>query len=749
MKGKLFYIGAIAVWGFSQTAYSQNATPVANDDVLIVFTNSGANTIDVQGNDTDDGAVLFTAIMTGPLNGTAVVIGADSVVYTPDSNFCGSDSFIYQICDDSIPSLCATATVTITVNPRDTDGDGLNDVFETPTADSDGDGVYDFLDIDSDNDGNSDLYEAQEVLSCTPTPIDTDGDGVPDYRDLDSDNDGLTDMLESGHASYDTDNDGIIDNLSAVDPNGNGMPDAIEVLSDQDFDGDGVADRIDLDSDNDGVGDGVEAGFAIFDTNGDAMISALDASGADTDGDGITDAADGFVGPGDGAGGQDEDAMDPDGDNLINSTDLDSDNDGMGDVVEGNNGNLDVNDNGVLDGTDTDNDGLVNDPSLDGNTTFGGNVGSQLASVHDNDGDGRMDFVDIDADNDGIADIVENLMGAADGNNDGVMEGTDTDGDGFINVSPVDTNNTYGATTNNQAEAMLDDDLDLSINSEDLDSENDGISDAVEAGAGFLDGDNDGVIEGIDDDGDGLMNSPFLDDNLTFGGKIGTQSETFNDMDGDGLFDFHDFDADNDTILDVFEGGFGALDVNLDFMVDGVDTDGDGMINIAPIDTNTTYGGNAGSQIESGIPYMNADSDGHINSEDIDSDNDGILDYDEWDYNDDKTGNDDCDNNGIPNYVDPLPCDFAMPNAFSPNGDNINDFFVIDGINTFPNNTFSVFNRWGVIVFEATNYNNTWGGESAVLGGLGGDLLPVGTYFYVLDLANGSDPKSGFIYLNR
>ena len=745
LKEKIGYMGMMLLMAFAQVSYAQNATPVANDDVLNIYTNSGSNTLNVQSNDTDDGPVLFTSILTPPAHGVAIVLSNDSIVYTPDSNYCGTDSLIYQVCDNGTPPLCDVATVVITISPVDTDGDGLNDVYET-SGDADGDGVYNFLDIDSDNDGISDYYEANQTLSCNPNPLDTDNDGVPNYLDLDSDNDGLTDMLESGFAYLDTDNDGIIDNLSAVDHNANGMPDAIEASADRDFDGDGVPDRLDLDSDNDGLADAVEAYLGFFDTNGDGMINILDASGNDADGDGITDGCDGFVGPGDGPGGQDETHLDPDHDNLINSCDLDADNDGMGDVVEGNWGALDTDNNGVIEGTDTDNDGMINVAALDANSTYGGNPGTQSMLVQDNDGDGVMDAADLDADNDAMADIFENKMGAFDTNNDGVIDGTDIDGDGFIDWGALDSNGVYGAIPGTQNEAILDFDNDGSINSEDLDDDNDGMGDIVEIGLGNLDANDDAVLDGADTDMDGLVNNAYIDNNTTFGGKVGTQNENTNDFDGDGIYDFYDYDSDSDTIPDVYEGGHGNLDVNNDGMIDGTDTDGDGLINAAPIDTNATYGGTPGTQNEVAI---DVDADGHINSEDLDADGDGIPDKEEWDWNNDGIGNDDCDANNIPNYLDPLPCDISVPNAFSPNGDNINETFYIQGINAYPKNKFSVFNRWGVVVFEKEKYGNDWNGTSAVLGGIGGEPLPVGTYFYVLDLGNGTTPMSGFIYLNR
>jgi gliding motility-associated-like protein/uncharacterized repeat protein (TIGR01451 family) len=99
--------------------------------------------------------------------------------------------------------------------------------------------------------------------------------------------------------------------------------------------------------------------------------------------------------------------------------------------------------------------------------------------------------------------------------------------------------------------------------------------------------------------------------------------------------------------------------------------------------------------------------------------------------------------------IETFPTDFFIPEGFSPNGDGINDLFVIRGILNFPNNTFEIFNRWGNKVFEASPYTNTWDGKSTMGLRVGGDELPIGTYFYVLDLHDGSDVYKGTIYLNR
>lgn len=103
---------------------------------------------------------------------------------------------------------------------------------------------------------------------------------------------------------------------------------------------------------------------------------------------------------------------------------------------------------------------------------------------------------------------------------------------------------------------------------------------------------------------------------------------------------------------------------------------------------------------------------------------------------------------GVVTVVSP-PEDFFIPEGFSPNGDGINDLFVIRGILNYPNNAFVIYNRWGNKVFEASPYVNTWDGRSMFGLRVGGDELPVGTYFYVLDLKDGSAIYKGTIYLNR
>lgn len=109
-----------------------------------------------------------------------------------------------------------------------------------------------------------------------------------------------------------------------------------------------------------------------------------------------------------------------------------------------------------------------------------------------------------------------------------------------------------------------------------------------------------------------------------------------------------------------------------------------------------------------------------------------------------------CDNARV--YVLVTALNFFIPDAFTPNGDNINDFFQILGIEYYPNNKLIVINRWGKKVYEARAYGIEtnpifWDGKSNV-GDKHGDL-PTGTYFYVLDLGNGDKPIAGSVYIDR
>uniref|UniRef100_UPI00049158AE T9SS C-terminal target domain-containing protein n=1 Tax=Tenacibaculum sp. 47A_GOM-205m TaxID=1380384 RepID=UPI00049158AE len=381
--------------------------------------------------------------------------------------------------------------------------------------------------------------------------------------------------------------------------------------------------------------------------------------------------------------------QDTDRDGIADVIDVDDDNDGIPDVEEG--------------------DGLV-----------------------DTDGDGIPDSLDLDSDNDGINDVIEG------GNGD-----LDTNGDGYIDVQDSGYSDTNG---DGQADASVDEeeepdtDGDTIPDYRDLDSDNDGINDVIEGGNEEFDTNGDGVINsedigGSDLDGDGISDS--VDGDTTKFGEGNGGNEGTIDSDGDTIPDYRDLDSDNDGVNDVVEGG-------------NSDTDGDGQVD---------------------NPFDDSDGDGIADSVD---DLDGFGDANNPDYNSNPTdptdgGNgvvdgDDSDGDGIPNPVDGLDgfgdannddtC-VKVNNLMSPNGDPANNYLHIDCIENFPRNTIEIFNRWGNTVFKMEGYSNN--NQDKRFEGISNgraninvnDKLPVGTYFYILDLGNGSKVKKGWIYINR
>ena len=72
-------------------------------------------------------------------------------------------------------------------------------------------------------------------------------------------------------------------------------------------------------------------------------------------------------------------------------------------------------------------------------------------------------------------------------------------------------------------------------------------------------------------------------------------------------------------------------------------------------------------------------------------------------------------------------CDPKIFDTISPNGDDVNDFWIITNILDFPNNNVKIYNRWGDLVYEKDGYANDWNGTTT-----SGEKLSDGAYFYVL-----------------
>ena len=210
-----------------------------------------------------------------------------------------SGSTPYKLVANSVNQLIFKHLLNNTVDNSTFEGNLILTCFG---IDSDQDGIVDAFDADSDNDGIPDIIEAQgipvvllgtdadldgldDVFTTSVTPVDSDLDNVPDYLDLDSDNDGVYDLWEAGHPLLDvTLTDGQIDDVD-LNIGINGLDNRLETapdnfilnytISDPDPD-DSLFSYLDLDSDGDNCPDVTEAGFT--DPDNDSIIGTSPAS---------------------------------------------------------------------------------------------------------------------------------------------------------------------------------------------------------------------------------------------------------------------------------------------------------------------------------------------------------------------------------------------------------------------------------------------------------------------------------------
>ncbi len=233
-----------------------------------------------------------------------------------------------------------------------------------------------------------------------------------------------------------------------------------------------------------------------------------------------------------------------------------------------------------------------------------GQVSGQGGSTNNNDidGDGVVNTVDIDDDNDGILDADEG-NGSLDTDNDGIPDSydLDSDNDGIFDSVEAGHSLTEAATVDcsfgsngycdrletqpesgitdfnadGQQDSPVDFDEDGKPDFQDLDSDNDTISDMHEGDSNCADGNADSVCDGADSDGDGIVND--IDGDSDFG----SSSMLPPDFDQDNAPDFRDLDADNDSISDADEAGDAALGSN------PVDSDGDGDSDYRDLDSDS------------------------------------------------------------------------------------------------------------------------------------------------------------------
>jgi gliding motility-associated-like protein len=87
--------------------------------------------------------------------------------------------------------------------------------------------------------------------------------------------------------------------------------------------------------------------------------------------------------------------------------------------------------------------------------------------------------------------------------------------------------------------------------------------------------------------------------------------------------------------------------------------------------------------------------------------------------------------------------ELKIPNAFSPNGDGINDTWRIDVLAVYPKSVVRIFDRYGLQVYSSTGYNTPWDGRK------NGKPVPVGIYYYLIDTKNGNDEFKGSVTVIR
>ena len=184
-----------------------------------------------------------------------------------------------------------------------------------------------------------------------------------------------------------------------------------------------------------------------------------------------------------------------------------------------------------------------------------------------------------------------------------------------------------------------------------------------------------------------------------------------------------------------------------------LDCDGDGVINGQEITDGTSPTNPCSSNplnitVPLSASFLNGDcdSDGLLNGEEMGSN---------VNYPNDSNGN------GIPDYLEVNNHTVSEDNlevysSLTPNGDGYNDVFIIRNIENYPENNVSIYNRWGIVVYDVDGYgqdNKYFKGVSEGRITINSqDELPIGTYFYIIKYKNNNGEqkqRSGYLYINR
>ncbi len=734
-------------------------TSTTEDNGTAVITNVTANNIDPDGTTTS-----VTVIVSTSGGGTVTNNGNGTISYVPAANFNGVDTIIYTVCDQGLPlpAICLNDTLFVTVNAVN-DSPSQGNEFTSTTEDNGTAVITNVTANNIDPDGTTTSVTAIVSISGGGT-VTNNGNGTISYVPA-ANFDGVDTIIytvcdqglplpalcvnDTLFVTVNAVNDSpIIDNEFHITDFGVSVSGDLTNLGDADIDGNLV----------------VTVNPIINPTNGSITINSdgtytyipnLGFEGNDTIVVQICD--DGSPLPAICV----NDTIFITVSNCLSNPLLDCDNDGL------------TNDEEITAGTDPLNPDSDGDGVIDGTEVADGTNPTEpcdllLASqtVVPNAAWGLLD-----CDTDGLTNDEEITAGTdplnPDSDGDGVIDGTEV-ADGTNPTEPCDLLIASQTVVPNAVWGLLDCDTDGLTNDEEITAGTDPLN---------PDSDGDGVIDGTEVvDGtnptepcDLLIASQTVVPNAAWG---------LLDCDSDGLTNDEEIAAGTDPLNPDSDG---------DGVIDGTEV-ADGTNPTAPCDlliASQTVVPNAAWGL------LDCDTDGLTNDEEItagtdplnpDSDGDGVLDGTEVLDGTDPTepcdlliasqtvvpnaawGLLDCDNDGINNGTEitngsnpqdpcsPNSCNdiIDVPNAFTPDGDGINDALVITGIEQFPENTLVIFNRWGNIVFEAENYKNDWTGTTNAGIVLGGENLPTGTYYYLLDLKQEEQEiVKGFIYIQR
>ena len=703
-------------------------------------------------NDIDNGDVLTVSLCGGPNNGNAS-IAANCITYTPTSNYNGQDTLCVIVCDQT--GACDTVIVPITVTPMNDAPIAVNDSVNVNENDS---VLIVVLINDSDIDGQLD--------SSSVTIIGGPFNGTATVDPI------------TGVVNY------------VPNPNFNGVDSFTYVICDN---GTPLPSQCDT---------------AVVYIN---IIPCLNNPAADCDGDGVSNGSEIANGtnPSDPCSytassvtltpSSSWNTLDCDGDGVTNGTEI-TDNTDPQDPCDYVTASQTLATSAAWAILDCDGDGVTNSTEVNNGTNPQDPCNYFPASVTlvptlawtsvDCDGDGVINGTEVTEGTDPL-DPCDFVLASATLATSTTWNNTDCDGDGVINSTEVsDSTNPL-----DPCEFVL---TSITLTADtawtNADCDGDGVTNGTELSEGTNPLDPcsfdltsvtlspDSTWLNTDCDGDGVINGTEVSDSTNPSDPCNYNPSSVTlvtgsawnnaDCDGDGVLNATEV-SDSTNPLDPCDFVLASMTLNPSSSFNAADCDGDGVSNGDEIAGGTdpldpcSYEVLAVTITQGGDWLgVDCDGDGVINGEEV-ADSTNPLDPCSFvlasqSVTPTPAWNDlDCDNDGFTNGIeitqgsnpldscDPKTCNLIIPEGFSPNGDGVNDVFEIVGIDGYPGNEIKIFNRWGNLVFEAKPYTNTWDGTSNFGLRIGGDELPSGVYFYILDLGDGTKPIRGYVHLKR